>query len=68
MLKISSSFDSGAIEVVRLDDPVDVVAYVRRLESMLIEVLAEFGIPGTRVEGRSGVWLTGPGRAAVSST
>lgn len=50
--------------IVRLDDPVDVVAYVRRLESMLIEVLAEFGIPGTRVEGRSGVWLTGPGRAA----
>jgi lipoyl(octanoyl) transferase len=49
---------------VRLADPVDVVAYVRRLESMLIEVLAEYGIPGTRVEGRSGVWLTGAGRGA----
>jgi lipoyl(octanoyl) transferase len=43
--------------IVRLADPVDVVAYVRRLEGMLIDVLAEFGIPGQRVEGRSGVWL-----------
>ncbi len=43
--------------IIRLADPVDVVAYVRRLEGMLIEVLAEFGIPGQRVEGRSGVWL-----------
>jgi lipoyl(octanoyl) transferase len=50
--------------IVRLSDPVDVVAYVRRLESMLIEVLAEFGIPGQRVEGRSGVWLAGPDRGA----
>lgn len=43
--------------IVRLADPIDVVAYVRRLEGMLIDVLAEFGIPGERVEGRSGVWL-----------
>lgn len=43
--------------IVRLADPVDVVAYVRRLEGMLIDVLAEFGIPGQRVDGRSGVWL-----------
>jgi lipoyl(octanoyl) transferase len=50
--------------IVRLADPVDVVAYVRRLEGMLIEVLAEFGVDGTRVEGRSGVWLTGTGRRA----
>jgi len=42
---------------VRLADPIDVVAYVRRLEGMLIDVLGEFGIPGVRVEGRSGVWL-----------
>ncbi|MEZ5190970.1 MAG: lipoyl(octanoyl) transferase LipB [Schumannella sp.] len=50
--------------IVRLADPVDIVAYVRRLESMLIEVLAEFGIAGSRVEGRSGVWMTGPDRGA----
>jgi lipoyl(octanoyl) transferase len=36
---------------------VDVVAYVRRLEAMLIEVLARFGVEGVRVPGRSGVWL-----------
>jgi lipoyl(octanoyl) transferase len=50
--------------IVKLDDPIDVVAYVRRLEAMLIAVLAEFGIPGQRVEGRSGVWLVGPQRPA----
>lgn len=50
--------------IVRLADPVDVVAYVRRLEGMLIDVLAEFGIPGVRVEGRSGVWLVDAARPA----
>ncbi len=50
--------------IVRLADPIDVVAYVRRLEGMLIEVLAEFGIPGQRVEGRSGVWLVDSDRPA----
>jgi len=49
--------------IVRLADPIDVVAYVRRLEGMLLAVLADLGIRGARVEGRSGVWLTGPGRA-----
>jgi len=49
--------------ILRLPDPIDVVAYVRRLEGLLIAVLAEFGIAGERVAGRSGVWLTGPRRA-----
>ncbi|MBI5160005.1 MAG: lipoyl(octanoyl) transferase LipB [Micrococcales bacterium] len=48
--------------IVRLAEPLDVVAYVRRLEGMLIDVLAELGIPGVRVEGRSGVWLVGENR------
>jgi lipoyl(octanoyl) transferase len=43
--------------IVRLAEPVDVVAYVRRLESMLIEVCAQFGLTVARVEGRSGAWL-----------
>src|SRR3982751_3994765 len=43
--------------IVQLPDPVDVVAYVRRLEDVLITVCAEFGVAGTRVEGRSGVWV-----------
>ncbi|GAU69494.1 octanoyltransferase [Streptomyces sp. NBRC 110611] len=43
----------------KLPRPVDVVAHVRRLEEALIRVCAEFGIAGTRVEGRSGVWVLG---------
>ncbi|MGY1720268.1 lipoyl(octanoyl) transferase LipB [Blastococcus sp. SYSU DS0552] len=43
--------------IVALPDPVDVVAYVRRLEGALIDVCAGFGVDAGRVEGRSGVWL-----------
>ena len=43
--------------IVRLVEPIDVVAHVRRLEGILIEVLAGFGVEGYRVEGRSGVWV-----------
>ena len=42
--------------VVRLRDPVDVVAYVRRLEQVLIDTCAELGLATDRVAGRSGVW------------
>jgi lipoyl(octanoyl) transferase len=45
--------------IVRLPDPIDVVAYVRRLEGVMIDTLAEFGVEAGRVEGRSGVWLRG---------
>lgn len=48
--------------IVRLADPVDVVAYVRRLEGLLIELVGEFGIRGQRVDGRSGVWLVDDAR------
>ena len=44
--------------IVRLPDPVDVVAHVRRLEDILIDTAAHFGVTGERVEGRSGVWVT----------
>lgn len=43
--------------IVRLADPVDVVAYVRRLEEALIGVCSDLGVPAGRVEGRSGVWI-----------
>ena len=43
--------------IVALPDPVDVVAYVRRLEDALIEVCAGFGLATGRVDGRSGVWV-----------
>ena len=47
--------------ILRLPDPIDVVAYVRRIEGMLIDVCAEFGVGAGRVEGRSGAWITGDG-------
>ncbi|MET0976590.1 MAG: lipoyl(octanoyl) transferase LipB [Leifsonia sp.] len=43
--------------ILRLDEPVDVVAYVRRLEQLLIDVLSDVGISGVQVPGRSGVWI-----------
>src|SRR6187549_1779108 len=43
--------------IVKLPDPIDVVAYVRRTEQMLIDVCADFGVPTERVEGRSGAWV-----------
>jgi lipoyl(octanoyl) transferase len=43
--------------IVRLPDPVDVVAYVRRLEAVLIEVCRDLDVTAGQVEGRSGVWL-----------
>jgi lipoyl(octanoyl) transferase len=43
--------------IVKLADPIDVVAYVRRVEQLLIDVCAEFGVSTERVEGRSGAWV-----------
>jgi lipoyl(octanoyl) transferase len=50
--------------ILRLPDPIDVVAYVRLIEEMLIRTCADLGVTATRVEGRSGVWVRG---AAVTS-
>ncbi|WP_235014823.1 lipoyl(octanoyl) transferase LipB [Microbacterium sp. SLBN-154] len=46
--------------IVRLQEPVDVVAHVRRLERLLIVALARLGVEGLQVEGRSGVWVRRP--------
>ena len=52
--------------ILRLPDPVDVVAYVRRLEGMLMAVLADLGVHGAeRVPGRSGVWVRGSDKVAA---
>src|SRR5699024_11595770 len=48
--------------IVKLVDPIDVVAYVRLLEQALIAVCDRFGIDSGRVEGRSGVWIPADGR------
>lgn len=43
--------------IMKLPEPIDVVGYVRWLEGVLIDVIADFGITAERVEGRSGVWV-----------
>jgi lipoyl(octanoyl) transferase len=43
--------------ILRLPDPIDVVAHVRRLEEALIAVCADLGLHAGRVDGRSGVWV-----------
>jgi lipoyl(octanoyl) transferase len=43
--------------IVKLPRPLDVVAYVRRMEQLLIDVCAEFGLSTMRLPGRTGVWL-----------
>jgi lipoyl(octanoyl) transferase len=52
--------------IVKLSEPVDVVAYVRRLEDALMAVAAAYDVATTRVEGRSGVW-TADGRRKVAA-
>ena len=43
--------------IVTLPNPVDVVAHVRRLEQMMIDVCAQLGVTAVRIDGRSGVWV-----------
>ncbi|HEX6468938.1 MAG TPA: lipoyl(octanoyl) transferase LipB [Streptosporangiaceae bacterium] len=50
--------------ILKLPDPVDVVAYVRRVEEALIGVCAELGVDTGRVDGRSGVWVCGTEHAS----
>ncbi|WP_406567673.1 lipoyl(octanoyl) transferase LipB [Actinoallomurus soli] len=45
--------------IVKLREPVDVVAYVRTIEAALISTCADLGLATKRVEGRSGVWVPG---------
>lgn len=45
--------------VVRLADPAAVKEYVWFLEEALIRALADLGLTGERVDGRSGVWILG---------
>jgi lipoyl(octanoyl) transferase len=45
--------------IIKLRQPVDVVAYVRALEEAMIRTCAEFGVTAERVAGRSGAWVRG---------
>jgi lipoyl(octanoyl) transferase len=47
--------------IVALPEPIDVVAYVRATEEVMIATCAEFGVEAVRVEGRSGAWVPGTG-------
>ena len=46
--------------IMKLPLPIDVVGYVRWLEQVLIDTIADFGLKTERVEGRSGVWAPQP--------
>ena len=48
--------------ILRLPDPLDVVAHVRRIESVLIDTVATVGVSAGRIDGRSGVWLKSDAR------
>ncbi len=47
--------------ILALPDPVDVIAYVNRVEAMIMAVCADFGVPTTRIterkDKRGGVWV-----------
>lgn len=49
-----------AYPIVRLPEPLDVVAHVRALEACLIDVCSGVGVSAVRIAGRSGAWVRGP--------
>jgi lipoyl(octanoyl) transferase len=53
-----------AYPIVRLPEPLDVVAWVRSLEQVLIDAAASVGVVADRVPGRSGAWV-GAGSSAA---
>jgi lipoyl(octanoyl) transferase len=48
--------------IIKLGGPFDVVAYVRRMERLLIDVCAEVGVDAGQIEGRSGAWIAADDR------
>ncbi len=47
--------------IVRLAEPIDVIAYVRAIEAAIIELCGSLGLEAIRIEGRSGVWFPATG-------
>ena len=43
--------------ILALPEPTRVTGYVAILEDVIIAVLRDYGIPGIRIDGRSGVWV-----------
>ncbi|MDQ6752713.1 MAG: lipoyl(octanoyl) transferase LipB [Actinomycetota bacterium] len=56
--------------IIALKDPHGIRGYVRILEDVIIAVLADYGVNGTRVDGRAGIWIetdsTGPTRKVAA--
>jgi len=50
--------------IIKLADPIDVIAYVRALEQALIRICADFGVTARQVDRRSGAWVLGGEQAA----
>lgn len=42
--------------IIRLDDPKQIVPYVRKVEEVIIRTIADFGVEGWREDGLTGVW------------
>ena len=51
--------------ILSLDDPKQIVPYVRRLEETLIETLSDFGVEAWAEPGYTGVWTTSGKVAAI---
>lgn len=51
-----------AYPIVRLAAPIDVVAWVRDLEQVIIDAAASVGVHAERVDDRSGAWVRGADR------
>ncbi len=50
--------------IIQLDDPKQIVPYVRKVEEVLIRTLSDFGVTAWREEGLTGVW-TEKGKVAA---
>ncbi len=48
--------------IMELPQPLDVLAYVWRMEQLLIDACAQLGLTTTRIEGRTGVWVSADAR------
>jgi lipoyl(octanoyl) transferase len=53
--------------ILGLAEPIDGVAYVRRLEEILMSVCGELGLDTIRVVGRTGVWVAGAPERKVAA-
>lgn len=51
--------------IIKLRNPHELLGYVREIESGIIAVLADLGVTGGRVQGRSGVWIDGKRKIAA---